>query len=260
MSSYSHWALLSSLPNFCGVWPESFCGSATIMSDPNLETKLFLFLTHSAWAAPSWGWAGGSPSQGWGTAGREEVMRGPMDVPAGDAPCLLTCCVPIHGLQRPSHGGQRGPGEVCAPGCLEEPMHRECTWIYICIYLFNCSWASSCCSLCAGVSDSSLFHCKENVKTSGKGREAPSIISLEHFPSQAPHTAIIGYFCTPLREDQSTWLFNEILEKTKLKIRVEEHQELTVDKTFSKVFHRQNFTVATISTSQWPWSPPPLHH
>lgn len=133
-------------------------------------------------------------------------------------------------------------------------------YIFVFIYLFNCSWASSCCSLCAGVSDSSLFHCKENVKTSGKGREAPSIISLEHFPSQAPHTAIIGYFCTPLREDQSTWLFNEILEKTKLKIRVEEHQELTVDKTFSKVFHRQNFTVATISTSQWPWSPPPLHH
>lgn len=55
---------------------------------------------------------------------------------------------------------------------------------------------------------------------------------------------------TPLtsatERDHSNWLFNEILEKAKLK---EEHQEMPVGKIFSKAFHRKKFKVAIISTS-----------
>lgn len=78
LSSYSQWAPLSNVPNFCGFWPKSFCGSAAITSNPNLETKWFLLLTHRArdpaMAAPIAG-TGGSPSR-MGTAGVPRRCQG----------------------------------------------------------------------------------------------------------------------------------------------------------------------------------------
>lgn len=125
-SSYSQWALLSNMPNFCGFWPESFCGSTAIMSNPNLEIKLFLFLTHRAWAstaaAPSWG--GGMegsrtpPARDGAQQRSAEVLEEGMDTLAGS--CAPSACT-LHARSmgcgdHPWTDRQQGPGEVSAPG------------------------------------------------------------------------------------------------------------------------------------------------
>lgn len=187
-SSYSQWAPLSNVPNFCGFWPESFCGSAAIMSHPDLETKLFLFLTRRAWApaaaAPSRGVCGGqrgSPSQGWGAAGGRGACRyagGDIAIPAGKgAPSARTLDSSLTGGRDHPMKGSRDQERSPHQGSREVPVHRGCARMDIHIYLFNRSWASSSRALCAGVSDSSLFLWRENVKTSEKGR----VGSLHHF-------------------------------------------------------------------------------
>lgn len=139
----------------------------------------------------------GSPSQGWGTAGGCRDDGGPTDVPAGKGtPSAHVLRASFMGCRDHSMKDSRDRERSLHQGSLKVPGHRERTCIYICIYLFNRNWASSSCALCAGVSDSSLFLCRENDKTSEKGSVAPSIISLDCFLPQAPYTVIIGYFCT----------------------------------------------------------------
>lgn len=206
---YSQWAPLSIVPNFCGFWPESFCGSAAIMCNPNLETKLFLSLTRRAWApaaaAPSRGCgqgAAGQPQTGMGHSGRDGDDARPADSSAGKrAPSAHVLHASSVGCsdhpRRDSRDQERSPHWQS----LELLVRRECTRIdiyiythmFVLTYLFNCSWASS---SCAQANDSSLFLCRGNIKMLEKECVAPSIISLDYFLPQVPCTIIISYFCT----------------------------------------------------------------
>lgn len=115
LSSYSQWALLSNVPNFCGFWPRSFCGSAAITSNPNLETKWFLLLTHRAqdpaMAAPIVG-TGGSPSK-MGTAGVPRRCGGHRH-PVGNTTHPLARCCWLQISPAPQEGCLHHPSLVCS--------------------------------------------------------------------------------------------------------------------------------------------------
>lgn len=134
------------MPNFCGFWPESFCGSAAIMSNLNLETELFLFLTRRAWAptaaAPSLMgvWAGGSraaPARDGARQGGAEVPGGPWTPPQGNAPRLLAC------FMAASWAAETIPWRTAGTGrglCTRGPSRYPCrgtahAYIFVFIYL-----------------------------------------------------------------------------------------------------------------------------
>lgn len=196
-------------------------------------SKLFLFFTHSS------SLMGLGRGQGWGTAGKEEVMRGPMNVPAGNAASHTACH--LQGLHRP--GETRRTAGTRGGLCTRVPrgtMHREWTQIYIYFFkkkLFIYLTAVGLPPPSLSVLEWVTALCFTVEKMSGHQERG---VRLHHSTRALPTSSTANVLCTPLREDHSNSLFNEIAEKTKLKIRHEEHQEMPVGKIFIKAFHRQN--------------------
>lgn len=159
-------------------------------------------------------WVGGSPATDRAQQGVQRCWGGRRH------PCRQMC-PSAHVLPASSMGcgdhpmKDRREQERCLhQGSLEVPVRRNCTCIYICIYLFNCSWASPSCALCAGVCDSSLFLCRENIKTSEKGQ----VGSLHNFTPLLPASSVLYRYHRLLlhvREDQSNCLFYEISENNR---------------------------------------------